>query len=256
MKIAVMDEDFFVLEDTLEMIKKERPRDEVVGFDDGLDLLEYLSVSPCELLFIEPHMETMDGIVLVREIKETIPRMNIVFVTAQDSYYRNAMELRASGYVLKPLRPIDVRREMKELRYQNFTDTDKLLEVTCFGKFTVLDKDRMPVRFERSKARELFAYLIHKKGGECTIREAAAVLFEDDPFDDKKQNYMQKIISSMMKSLRSCGAEQVICKEFNSLSVDVDKVSCDYYRYIALGGDKVMMGDETYMQQYTWADYW
>jgi shikimate kinase len=146
--------------------------------------------------------------------------------------------------------------ECKDSIAKSYADADKLLEVTCFGKFTVFAKDRTPVRFERSKARELFAYLIHKKGGECTIREAAAVLFEDDPFDDKKQNYMQKIISSMMKSLRSCGAERVICKEFNSLSIDVDKVSCDYYRYIALGGDKVMMGDESYMQQYPWADYW
>jgi two-component SAPR family response regulator len=55
--------------------------------------------------------------------------------------------------------------------------------------------DNVPLHFERSKAKEIFAYLIYKHGASCTIREIAAILFEDEPYDRKQQWHIQKIIS-------------------------------------------------------------
>ena len=70
-----------------------------------------------------------------------------------------------------------------------------LLKVRCFGNFEVFNLNNIPLHFERSKAKEVFAYLIYKHGASCTIKEIAAVLFEDEPYDRKQQGYTQKIIS-------------------------------------------------------------
>lgn len=41
----------------------------------------------------------------------------------------------------------------------------------------------------------------------------------------------------MMKSLKKCGAADAVFKKYNSLSVNVSKLDCDYYRFKEL--DKV-----------------
>lgn len=255
MRIVVADEDILVLQNSVDMIKQVRPEDEVYAFEDGLELLEFVMEKPCEIAFLDTRINGMDGIMLAREIKEIIPRINIIFLTAYDEYCREAIEIHASGYILKPLRTEDVKKELADLRYGIKGNSQALLEVSCFGNFEVKDSRGEQLRFTRSKAKELFAYLVHKRGVETTLREAAAALFEDVPFDGKRQNYMQKIISSMMHTLRENGVENVIKKEFNSMAVDVDKINCDYYRWLDLHMEMDFSMEEAYMAQYSWADF-
>lgn len=255
MRIAVVDGDTLVLQNSVNMIRQMRPGDEVYAFGDGMELLEFIVEKPCEVLFLDTDINGMSGIMLAQEIKELMPNINIIFLTSYDEYYREAMELHASGYILKPLRTEDVIKEMGDLRYEVKAQENTLLDVSCFGNFEVKTKQGEMLVFRRSKARELFAYLIHKKGVETTLREAAAVLFEDAPFDAKQQNYMQKIISSMMHTLREHHVETVIKKEFNSMAVDVGKINCDYYRWMSLHMELDFSMQESYMAQYAWADF-
>ncbi len=59
----------------------------------------------------------------------------------------------------------------------------------------------------------------------------------------------------MMKSLKKIGAEEVINKSYNSLSVDVNLVDCDYYRFAELDAGAVNAYQNEYMSQYYWADF-
>ena len=255
MRIAIIDNDTFMLRDCAKLIKKVRPQDEVFIFEIGLDLLQFIMEKSCEVLFIEPYLEDIDGAMLIKEIKEILPKVNIIFLTEYDSFYRIAMEVRASGYVLKPLREQDVKEEMQNLRFAPELKTNVLVQVFCFGSFEVKTMSGEEIRFERKKSKELFAYLIHKKGNECTLKEAAAILFEDEVYDEKLQNYMQKIISSMMKTFRKYEVEEIILKEFNSMKVDIEKIECDYYRFIQIGAELNFEQEQAYLENYTWADF-
>ncbi len=75
--------------------------------------------------------------------------------------------------------------------------SDALLRVQCFGNFDVFTPNGDHVHFERSKSKEVFAYLVHKHGSSCSTKEIAAALFEDAPYDEKQQNYVQKLIQGM-----------------------------------------------------------
>ena len=58
-----------------------------------------------------------------------------------------------------------------------------------------------------------------------------------------------------MKALKEAGAEKVIHKSYNNISVDVDLLDCDYYRFKELDAGAVNAYQNEYMGQYYWADF-
>ena len=115
--------------------------------------------------------------------------------------------------------------------------------------------DGKPVHFERSRSKEIFAYLVHRHGSSCTIKEIGAALFEDEPYDKKQQGYLQTLVSAMMKSLKKVGAEKAVHKSYNSLAVNVNTLDCDYYRFAELDAGAVNAYANEYMSQYYWAEF-
>lgn len=111
------------------------------------------------------------------------------------------------------------------------------------------------MEFSRSKAKELFAYLIHKHGAGCTTRELCAVLFEDKAYSLSLSKQMQVIISSMTHSLEKVGSRNVIIKTYNSIAVDMIKLDCDFYRFLAWDPEAVNAYSGEYMANYGWAEF-
>lgn len=253
MRIVLIDDEPLSLKDTLQAVKKACPNDEVIPFDDPYELLDYCLSNPVEIAFLDINMPKMTGTDLAKELKEESPKMNIIFTTAYDDYYRQAMELRASGYLLKPVLVKDIKAELSNLRYETGNTDEKLAHITCFGTFVVKDAAGKEVVFERKASREVLAYLVHRSGNACNSREIAAAIFEDDPYDAKRQAYLQKIISSMMKSLRNAGLEEIIDKKYNSMAINVDVVDCDYYRYRDLNMDVLDYRSDEYLEEFEWA---
>ena len=200
-------------------------------------------------------MSTMTGVELAKELKGVNPKMNIIFVTGFSEYMGDAMQLRASGYIMKPVTKEAVEEELSVLRFPIVPKKNVLLRVQCFSNFDVFTPDGKPLHFDRSKSKELFAYLVHRHGSSCTIKEIAAALFEDEPYDKKQQGYLQQLKSSMMRALKKVGAEGAVNKSYNSISVNVDTLDCDYYRFAELDAGAVNAYANEYMSQYYWADF-
>ena len=75
------------------------------------------------------------------------------------------------------------------------------------------------------------------------------------PYDHKQANYVQQIITALMKSLREAGAKQVIRKSYNALSVDPALLDCDYYRFRAGESAAVNSYQGEFMLQYSCAEF-
>ena len=200
-------------------------------------------------------MSEMTGVELAKELKAVNPKMNIIFVTGFSEYAGDAMELYASGYIMKPVTKEKVERELCDLRFPIVPKKDALLRVQCFGNFVVFLPNGSHMRFERSRSKEIFAYLVHRQGSSCTTREIAAALFEDAPFDKKQQNYVQQLIHALIKSLKAVGAEKAVERSYNALAVNPDVLDCDYYRFKELDAGAVNAYQNEYMSQYYWADF-
>ena len=255
MRILCVDDEPLALEMLTQAIEEAIPDADLHPFRKQSELLADAEENGCDIAFLDIHMRGMNGDELAKGLKQINPKMNIIFVTGYDEYTGDAMRLHASGYILKPVTKEKIEEEISDLRFPIVPKNDALLKVQCFGNFDVFTPDGTPVHFERSKSKEVFAYLVHRHGSSCTIKEIAAALFEDEPYDSKQQAYVQKIMSAMMKSLKKVGAQKTVNKSYNSLSVNVNTLDCDYYRFADLDAGAVNAYQCEYMSQYYWADF-
>lgn len=255
MRILCLDDEPLALR-MLEMcVEKVRPEADVSAFDDQDELLADAGQNGCDVAFLDIHMRGMNGVEVAKRLKQLNPKMNIIFVTGFSEYKADAMDMRASGYIMKPVTKEEVARELDDLRFPILPKNNALLKVQCFGNFDVFLPDGTPVRFDRSRSKEIFAYLVHRHGSSCSTREIAAALFEDEPYDKKQQSYLQTLISAMVRTLKKVGAEKAINKSYNALSVNPAVLDCDYYRFAELDAGAVNAYQNEYMSQYYWADF-
>ena len=255
MKILCLDDEKLALQLLEECVKEVKPDAEVLTFRVQEELLEEAETNGCDIAFLDIHMRGMNGVEVAKRLKQSNPKMNIIFVTGFSEYKADALDMRASGYIMKPVTEEDVAQELENLRFPIIPKKDALLKVQCFGNFDVFLPDGTPVHFERSRSKEIFAYLVHRHGSSCSTREIAAALFEDEPYDQKQQSYLQILISAMVKSLKKAGAESAINKSYNALSVNPAVLDCDYYRFKELDAGAVNAYQAEYMSQYYWADF-
>lgn len=299
MKILAADDEILALEMLTDAIRKAYPDAEVYDFFSPSRLFAFAREHPCDIAFLDIRMRGMTGVELARKLKTLSPRINIIFVTSFREYTGDAMDMHASGYIMKPVTAEKIRAEISDLRYQisslpeskgtptaswknsisgiiqpearaNSKKSDAVLEedhipagkeppllrFQCFGNFDVFTPDHNLIHFERSRSKELLAYLVYLHGSSCTVREIAAVLFEDGVYDRKQQAYVQKIISSMQNTLRKYRAERIIHKSYNSLALNTALADCDYYDFIrgnSSGTKNAYTG--SFMAQYSWAEF-
>ena len=96
------------------------------------------------------------------------------------------------------------------------------------GGFEVYAGD-VPVHFKRSKSKELFAFLVDRRGAGASNVQIARALWDNVYYDVSHQKMLQTIIADMMKALREVGAEQTVVRRRNHLSVRSSMIECDYY---------------------------
>ena len=113
-----------------------------------------------DVAFLDIHMAGMDGVTLAYELKKINPDINIIFATGFSEFMKQGFDMHASGYILKPVTPEAVRREMENLRNPVAKEEpEKRVKVVTFGNFEVFVDNEL-VRFERKQSKEIFAYLI------------------------------------------------------------------------------------------------
>ena len=255
MRMLCVDDEPLMLK-MLEMaIKEAKPDADITAFRKQEELLEDAKTNGCDIAFLDIHMRGMNGVELARKLKAVNPKMNIIFVTGFSEYKSDAMDMKASGYIMKPVTKEKIEQELADLRFPIIPKSNALLRVQCFGNFDVFLPNGEHMKFERSKSKEIFAYLVHRHGSSCSTKEIAAALFEDEPYDTKQQNYVQQLIHSMIKSLKAAGAEAAIVRSYNALAVNVDVLDCDYYRFQELDAGAVNAYQNEYMSQYYWAEF-
>lgn len=258
MRFLAVDDEKLVLSRLLRALECAQPGSEIRSFTrvhEALAALTEQGFRP-DAAFLDVEMPGLSGIELAKRIRELSPATKIIFVTGHSQYAVDAYALHARGYLMKPVTAERIEEELRELRAPEPTHGPQnvRLEVRCFGNFEV-SAGGVPLLFSRSKSKELLAYLIHKRGSACTVKELAAILFEDRLYDVSMQNYMQKIISALVKTLKEAGAGEIIVKRYNSLAVDPDKFGCDLYRFFRLDAEAVNTYAGEYMAQYSWAEF-
>lgn len=254
MKILLVDDErraLRIMEDALSIVM-DAP--DYVGFTSPTKALDYARKNTVDVAFLDIKMPGINGLLLAKELKEINGTINIIFVTSYSEYAPDAFGLHASGYLLKPIDPQQVKNELENLR-NPILSQDQGIRIQCFGNFEVF-KDGKPIHFKRSKSKEMLAYLVDRQGASATRKQLAAVLWEDTPYDRKKQKHLQTLIEEMKRALREAGAdENIIIQEKGRLSLAKDQVNCDLYAFLRWDTQAVNAYQGEYMSEYSWAEF-
>ena len=224
-----------------------------VGLRSVDQALEYVRNNQVDVAFLDVEMPGMTGLELAQHIKDIQPNVNIVFVTAYEEYAFEAHKLYASGYLLKPVKEEDVRHALENLRHPIEAPKTNKLEVRCFGNFDVFANGQ-PLRFKRSKSKEMLAYLVDRRGSRCTLGELVVVLWEDDAHSASRRTQVRNLISDLRNALKEAGAEDVLVRGRDEIAVVPENIDCDYYRFLDGDPAAVNLYRGEYMSQYPWAD--
>ncbi len=248
MKILLVDDEELQLIRITNAAKKALPEDSefytytnpVLAYEENLN-------TKFDIAFLDIEMPQINGIQLAKKIKKVNPLVNVIFVTAYDDYALEAYRIHASGYITKPVNESKIKDEIAGLRYQVSLQHTHKIQVKCFGNFEVF-YDGQPLRFQRSKSKELFAYLVDREGAAININELNAVLWDED-----HKSHLRNLIADIQTTLASVNASDVFVKRYNECYVDIDKIDCDAYEYKRGNPDAIRMYRGEYMIQYSWA---
>lgn len=260
MHILAIDDERLALESLIFSLKGALPDAEVHGFITPEGALEFAwnlhkeSDRPLDLAFLDVVMSTMSGLELAARLKKIFPDVRIIFVTGYSDYAYDAYRLHAKGYILKPVSKALIQEELDHMNlFQETKGPQKRVQVHTFGTFDVF-VDQKPLSFSRSRAKELLAYLVDRQGNGVTLSNICAVLFEDSSGAKGNKKHAQNVISSLRRALEGAGAEDILVKKWNYLALDIEKVDCDYYRFLEGDIDAINTFHGEYMSNYSWAE--
>ncbi len=232
------------------------PEAELRGFRRPLDAIQWCEDNNgADVAFLDIEMPELNGRSLAAELIAKYPNINVIFTTGYDEYAIEAMEMRASGYVLKPVTAEKIRAELSHLRNPAIERKGRLY-VRTFGSFEVFLEGR-PLKFRYQKTKELLAYLVDRRGALCTNKEISAVLWEGDALDNAHTSYLKNVRSDLLATLEECGQAECVVREWGSIGIIPDRIDCDYYDYLenkdVEGASSLFKGE--YMSQYDWAEF-
>lgn len=252
MNYLAVDDEPLALKDLEEALREAEPGCELHGFTAPSRALEYVGSSPVDAAFLDIELGSMNGLVLAKKLKDLQPGANIIFVTSHEQYALRAIQMHATGYLMKPALAEDIRRELTFL-YGEPEQRNKV-GVQTFGGFEVYVGGK-PLQFGRAKAKELLAFLVDRRGVSVTPRECCDILFEDGMYDENRSGYFRSIVSELRRTLAEAGAADILLRDRNRLAVVPDRLDCDSYRFLEGDPRAVNSYRHNYLSSYSWAEF-
>ena len=116
--IAVCDDEIFFLENTKSQIEKYLNEKNLQGticlFDNGDSFLDAMKNQVFDIVLLDVMMPLLNGIETATELRETNITTKIIFVTSSSEYAVDSYSVKASNYLLKPVKYEQMRSALEE----------------------------------------------------------------------------------------------------------------------------------------------
>ena len=217
--------------------------------------IECLMQSRADVVFLDISMPKVSGMQLAEALHRLKNPPAVVFVTAYKQFAYDAMSVRPSGYLLKPLTPEALLEEvvyaMTKVLYKPMNKGNRIV-VRTFGSFDVFIDGEL-LAFSRSKSKEVLAFLVDQQGRGVRRSEIYEALWEDEEYGHRQQKYLDVIIRSLRETLKQAGISQILEMKRGLLRVLPGTFDCDLYRFVQGDPVAVRAYKGKYMVGYRWA---
>ena len=253
MRIFAIDDEPKMLQLLRDAITEAEPKAEITSFllgSEAVAHIEETGIQP-DVVFSDIRMPGLSGLELAVRLKQLSPETKIVFVTGYD-YAIDAYRLHVSGYIPKPVEAERVRDELDNI-FPDHSPAPDRLRVQCFGNFEVFWQNE-PLSFSRRQTKEMFAFLVDRRGAACTSEDIVSALWEDEDNIENAKHRVRNFTRDMKSVLLSIGMHEVLVSQGHRHAVRTDLLDCDYYRMLAGDMAAVNAFRGEYMEQYSWAE--
>ena len=115
--VILVDDSKVILTEGLAVLEEVMPHAAITGFLWPMDAIAYAREHRVALAVLDIELGTASGLDLCRTLLAINPCTNVVFLTAYADYSLEAWKTEASGFLLKPMTPEDVREQLQKLRH-------------------------------------------------------------------------------------------------------------------------------------------
>ncbi len=228
-RIAAADDETHVLERFERMVLNVKELELCGLFETGEQLLDYLKKNPLDAVFLDIEMPGINGLKLSELILDINENIDIIFVTAFNQYAVEAFELYAMDYIMKPLTEERLGKTLRRLLKKNNIALKPIKPfIQCFGDFEVFLGSEV-LTWKNSKAKEILAFLVHKKGVPVNWEKIADAVW---PYYDgeKAQTNFHATTYLLRKKLSEAGISQILESGRGKYRVVRDQIDCDIYQ--------------------------
>lgn len=229
-KAIVVDDEWYNLAEICELVEN-------TGFmsvegryqNPGQALDEVDSISP-QVAFIDIEMPELDGMTLAEKLLEKKPSIIIVFITSWHQYAVQAFDLNALDYIMKPIKPERFNRMVEKICHEIQLQSQRqpnVLKIKCFGSLET-SIDRVPIKWERAKAEELFAYLLLHHGSYVHKEIIIEDLWPDYEIA-KALPILQTSICKIRNIFSKMKQQVMLNYSGNKYCLTITNAECDYF---------------------------
>ena len=119
MTIVCVDDHSVMLNGTKKSVEQILPDASVVAFTNADEAHAFVKENGCDILITEIELFGMDGLTLAKKVKKLNSKVNIIFLTVCDEkeHAKEVLNVKPSGYLLKPAKIEQLEAELSNLRY-------------------------------------------------------------------------------------------------------------------------------------------
>jgi two-component SAPR family response regulator len=235
----VVDDEWYNLREISELAESTGFLNVAGKYQNPLTVLEELHSTCPRVAFIDIEMPEMDGITLAEKLLEYDPSIIIVFITSWDQYAVKAFDLNALDYILKPIKLERFSKMIEKIRNEINQELPQshLLKIKCFDSLEATIGG-MPVKWERAKAEELFAFLLMNHG-RFMHKEVIIENLWPDYSPEKALPILQTAICKIRKVFSQIQDSVKLEYSGNKYCLTIENAQCDY-----LEMEKALFGEK------------
>ena len=118
-KVMIVEDEELILQGIRNILDWEALGLEVVHMaHDGVEALKLWEKEPVEIVVTDISMPEMDGLTLLRKIREQEEQVRFIILTGYDefAYAKEAIRLEVEDYILKPIDEEELERQLRRQR--------------------------------------------------------------------------------------------------------------------------------------------
>jgi len=251
-RAIIVDDEQIMLRSFMRLSKGISDLDVIAQFESPYEALAFVQKNPVELAFLDIKMPGMSGIELAVKLRELLPKILIVFISAYDEYIRDSNLIGGDYYIVKPYKreTIELMTQKMQILCQNL---HKEIYMQMFGRFNVL-KNGVPIAL-RGKAKEILALVASRCGKEISNEEIYRIIWEGREYSNIKMKVYYNALKRLKEVLEAEGISDLLLSTPRGQMLNTSVADCDYYAWKNGQTQRECKFEGEFLSEYSWGEY-